>query len=107
MFHKSGYHYPKHVEANTMSRVITGRGILYAHGTSSSPGISPQPEHTLFTADCGTGTSHQRHRKVMNPAFTAQQLRTFLPLFRRASTKVGLICVACEAVLDVTRAAPL
>ncbi|KAF7791574.1 hypothetical protein EIP86_002590 [Pleurotus ostreatoroseus] len=65
IFHKSGYHYPKHIEANTMSRVITGRGILYAHGTS-----------------------HQRHRKVMNPAFTAQQLRTFLPLFRRASTKM-------------------
>ncbi|KAJ3554565.1 hypothetical protein NM688_g3039 [Phlebia brevispora] len=65
IFHKSGYHYPKHVEAHTMSRVITGRGILVAEGTA-----------------------HQRHRKVMNPAFTAQQLRTFLPLFRKASSKL-------------------
>ncbi|KAJ3539651.1 hypothetical protein NM688_g6334 [Phlebia brevispora] len=66
VFHKSGYHYTKHAEPHTMARVIAGRGILVADG----------------------GPDHQRHRKIMNPSFTAQQLRTFLPLFRKASTKL-------------------
>lgn len=37
----------------------------------------------------------------MSPAFTAQQLRSFLPLFRRASTKVGTVSVGFEAMFDV------
>ena len=35
-----------------------------------------------------SGEVHQRHRKVMNPAFTAAQLRSFMPLFSRYSAKV-------------------
>lgn len=35
------------------------------------------------------GADHQRHRKVMNPAFSAPQLRSFLPLFQRITTKVS------------------
>ena len=34
------------------------------------------------------GKDHQRHRKIMNPAFSAAHLRTFLQLFQRVSGKV-------------------
>ena len=35
------------------------------------------------------GHSHARHRKVMNPAFSAAQLRSFLPRFRNSTAKVS------------------
>ncbi|OCH85106.1 PAH-inducible cytochrome P450 monooxygenase PC-PAH 1 [Obba rivulosa] len=66
VFHKSGYHYPKPVESRQLTRQITGEGILRAEG----------PEHA-------------RHRKIMNPAFTAAQLRSFIPVFRRSAVKLS------------------
>nr|BAL05189.1 cytochrome P450 [Phanerodontia chrysosporium] len=66
VLHKSGYHYPKNTEARIGSFNVTGRSILWA------------PNSDI----------HSRHRKIMNPAFTAQQLRSFLPLFRRGSNKM-------------------
>ncbi|KAF7979342.1 hypothetical protein HWV62_42767 [Athelia sp. TMB] len=35
-----------------------------------------------------TGETHIRHRKLMNPAFTAQPLRTFYPVFRRVAAQL-------------------
>ncbi|PIL34049.1 cytochrome P450 [Ganoderma sinense ZZ0214-1] len=35
------------------------------------------------------GKVHQRHRKIMNPAFSAAHLRTFLPLFQRIASKLS------------------
>ncbi|KAM5543150.1 hypothetical protein V8D89_003024 [Ganoderma adspersum] len=35
------------------------------------------------------GKDHQRHRKIMNPAFSASHLRTFLPLFQRIASKLS------------------
>ncbi|KAJ8475067.1 hypothetical protein ONZ45_g15739 [Pleurotus djamor] len=63
IFHASGYRYPKPAEVNQATRNIMGPGIVWA-----------------------SGETHQRHRKVMNPAFTAQQLRGFLPLFQRTAS---------------------
>ena len=34
------------------------------------------------------GEDHYRHRKIMNPAFSGPQLRSFLPLFQRIAGKV-------------------
>ncbi|THG97108.1 hypothetical protein EW026_g4830 [Hermanssonia centrifuga] len=65
MLHKSGYNYPKNVETTVGVRLVSGKGILWASG------------HT-----------HQRQRKIMSPAFTAPQLKSFLPLFRRISGKM-------------------
>ncbi|RPD57242.1 cytochrome P450 [Lentinus tigrinus ALCF2SS1-7] len=62
---KSSYNYPKRVDVNTLTLLQLGPGILWAEGSM-----------------------HQRHRKVMNPAFSAQQLRTFVPLFQRTAAKV-------------------
>ncbi len=43
----------------------------------------------IVESDCPVGRDHQRHRKIMNPAFSAAHLRTFLPLFQRIGTKVS------------------
>ncbi|GJE88905.1 cytochrome P450 [Phanerochaete sordida] len=66
IFHKSGYNFPKNTEARIGSFNVTGLSILWAPN----------------------GDVHSRHRKIMNPAFTAPQLRSFLPLFRRGSNKM-------------------
>lgn len=34
--------------------------------------------------------THSRHRKLMSPAFTVPQLRSFLPLFQEGAAKVHL-----------------
>ncbi|KAI0658317.1 PAH-inducible cytochrome P450 monooxygenase PC-PAH 1 [Cubamyces menziesii] len=66
IFHKSGYHFTKGPVARQMTREITGPGILYAQDQD-----------------------HARIRKIMNPAFTAGQLRSFLPLFRGSAQKLA------------------
>ncbi|KAI0714601.1 cytochrome P450 [Earliella scabrosa] len=66
IFHKSGYHFPKTAVARQVTREITGPGILFAQDAD-----------------------HARIRKIMNPAFTASQLKSFLPLFRASAQKLG------------------
>ncbi|TFK92813.1 PAH-inducible cytochrome P450 monooxygenase PC-PAH 1 [Polyporus arcularius HHB13444] len=66
MLHKSGYHFQKSVVSRTVSGEITGPGILVAQDQD-----------------------HSRQRKIMNPAFTAAQLRSFLPIFRSSAQKLS------------------
>jgi len=66
VFHTSGYRFSKGTTANETTRLFTGESIL--------------------TAD---SVDHQRHRKIMNPAFGAAQLRTFLPVFRRSAARLS------------------
>ncbi|KAH7925485.1 cytochrome P450 [Leucogyrophana mollusca] len=66
VFHTSGYRYSKRVVAIEITKLFTGQGIL---STSAD--------------------DHQRHRKIMNPAFGAAQLRTFLPVFRRSAARLS------------------
>ncbi|OCH87517.1 cytochrome P450 [Obba rivulosa] len=65
IFHKSGYSYRKTADNTELNRTLFGPGIIWA-----------------------SGHVHQRHRKVMNPAFSAPQLRTFIPLFQRNIRKM-------------------
>ncbi|KAL0954104.1 hypothetical protein HGRIS_005250 [Hohenbuehelia grisea] len=65
IMHTAGYHFPKNAMVAQSSANIMGWGIASVQGEV-----------------------HQRHRKVMNPAFTAQQLRTFLPLFQRSANRL-------------------
>ncbi|THU87170.1 PAH-inducible cytochrome P450 monooxygenase PC-PAH 1 [Dendrothele bispora CBS 962.96] len=58
----SNYHYPKSRDARNVLRRALGNG--------------------LATVD---GDTHQRHRKALNPAFSASQLRTFLSLFQKST----------------------
>ncbi|KAI0826239.1 cytochrome P450 [Irpex lacteus] len=66
IFHKSGYGYGKSIESLVTNNMLAGKSILYAPN----------------------GSSHARHRKVMNPAFSAPQLRSFLPIFRKSAAKL-------------------
>ncbi|KAG2058507.1 cytochrome P450 [Suillus hirtellus] len=66
VFHTSGYRFSKRTVVTETTRLFTGESIL--------------------TADA---VDHQRHRKIMNPAFGAAQLRTFLPVFRRSAARLS------------------
>ncbi|PIL34065.1 cytochrome P450 [Ganoderma sinense ZZ0214-1] len=66
VFQKSGYNYTKKASQNFMTEIMTGPGIISA-----------------------LGEDHQRHRKIMHPAFSAPQLRAFLPLFQRIADKLS------------------
>ncbi|KAI0633710.1 PAH-inducible cytochrome P450 monooxygenase PC-PAH 4 [Trametes polyzona] len=66
IFHKSAYMYCKKPSQNHMSYLLGGPGIVWAQGET-----------------------HQRHRKVMYPAFNANHLRSFLPLFQRITSKLA------------------
>lgn len=83
VFHKSGYNYVKRRDQTEMTRMFTGPGIISAQG--KFPISPPQVvESNLWSI----GEVHQRHRKIMNPAFSAPQLRTFLTLFQDVGVKV-------------------
>nr|VWO99056.1 FAD-binding FR-type domain-containing protein [Ganoderma boninense] len=66
VFQKSGYNYTKKTSQNFMGYLIAGPGIA-----------------TML------GEDHHRHRKIMHPAFSAPQLRSFLPLFQRIAGKLS------------------
>ncbi|KAF7289219.1 PseudoU-synth-2 domain-containing protein [Mycena indigotica] len=58
IYHVAGYGFLKQVERSEISRLISGRGLLWADGDD-----------------------HKRHRKVLAPGFTVSQAKSFLPLF--------------------------
>ncbi|VDC07112.1 unnamed protein product [Peniophora sp. CBMAI 1063] len=61
----SGYRFPKREDARADIRMLFGEGIVWADGDQ-----------------------HQRQRKIMNPAFSVPQLKSFIPLFLRYANKV-------------------
>lgn len=63
--HTSGYAFPKWPERTEISRVLMGRGLLWADGDI-----------------------HKRQRKVMLPGFGAPESKSFVPIFRRVSTEL-------------------
>ncbi|KAA1474646.1 cytochrome P450 [Dentipellis sp. KUC8613] len=65
ILHTSGYRFPKRADNVEGTRLALGQGLVWAHGET-----------------------HQRQRKIMNPAFTAPQLRSFLGVFQQYGTKL-------------------
>ncbi|KAI0721329.1 cytochrome P450 [Cerioporus squamosus] len=65
IFMKSGYNYGKRKDVQVLTKMFLGPGIVAVEGEA-----------------------HQRHRKIMNPAFSAPQLRTFLSLFQDLGLKM-------------------
>ncbi|KAI0263473.1 cytochrome P450 [Gloeopeniophorella convolvens] len=65
VLHTSGYQFPKRPDVVKITELLLGKGIVWAHGTT-----------------------HQRQRKIMTPAFFAPQLRTFLSLFQNSASKL-------------------
>ncbi|KAI9068331.1 PAH-inducible cytochrome P450 monooxygenase PC-PAH 4 [Trametes sanguinea] len=65
IYHKSGYSYAKQPAQVHLGYLMSGPNIVWAQGSD-----------------------HQRHRKIMNPAFSSAQLRSFLPLFQSTAYKL-------------------
>lgn len=62
IIHTSGYAFPKWPERTEISRVLMGRGLLWADGDI-----------------------HKRQRKVMLPGFGVPESKSFVPIFRRVA----------------------
>ncbi|KDR75313.1 hypothetical protein GALMADRAFT_249339 [Galerina marginata CBS 339.88] len=65
IFHTSGYGFLKWPERTEISRILMGRGLLWA--------------------DADT---HKRQRKVMLPGFGAPEAKSFVPIFRRVGSQL-------------------
>ncbi|KAJ3987543.1 cytochrome P450 [Lentinula detonsa] len=66
VFHTSSYRFPKSIDSQQVTKMMFGRGIVWAEGEM-----------------------HNRQRKALNPAFSASQLRQFLDLFQRSTTRLA------------------
>ncbi|THV04410.1 cytochrome P450 [Dendrothele bispora CBS 962.96] len=67
ILHTSRYHYPKINGYRNDNHRIFGKSVVTVEGKA-----------------------HQRQRKVLNHAFSISELKTFLPLFQRSTTRVSL-----------------
>ena len=85
----SGYHYPRTEVGRHIARQITGESILYVEGMHAAR--SHCERGNVDTGEPAAGDDHARVRKIMNPAFNAAQLRSFLPLFFRSARRVSSI----------------
>ncbi|TFK74528.1 cytochrome P450 [Pluteus cervinus] len=65
IFHTSGYGYLKWPERTEISRILMGRGLLWADGDI-----------------------HRRQRKVMLPGFGAPESKAFVPIFRKVGSEL-------------------
>ncbi|KAF5375503.1 hypothetical protein D9615_009187 [Tricholomella constricta] len=66
IFQTSGYNFPKQPERREISRIVSGKGILWADGDI-----------------------HKRHRKVMLPGFSGPEAKAYLPVFSAYAAKMG------------------
>ncbi|PCH35719.1 cytochrome P450 [Wolfiporia cocos MD-104 SS10] len=66
IFNKSGYNYARTTDAKYITMQLTGESIL-----------------------CAEGHQHSRMRKIMEPAFSTAQLRSFTALFRDSARKLS------------------
>ncbi|KAF5321513.1 hypothetical protein D9619_001359 [Psilocybe cf. subviscida] len=65
IFHTSGYNFLKWPERTEISRILMGRGLLWADDEI-----------------------HKRQRKVMLPGFGAPESKSFVPIFRRVASEL-------------------
>jgi len=80
---KSGYLWEKPAYLREGKALLTGRGIMWAHGEPPSV-ISV---FWLLSSNDPTGDLHKRHRRAMAPAFGLVEAKALLPYFMDAVTK--------------------
>ncbi|KAF8161361.1 cytochrome P450 [Crassisporium funariophilum] len=66
IYQTAGYNFAKQTERREVSRLLSGRGILWADGHE-----------------------HRRQRRIMNPAFGAKESKAFVPIFSSYAAKLG------------------
>ena len=87
ILHTSGYRYPRSPIAMRNSTELFGHGILSVGGQCDCIFLLS----STFKFCPYVGTTHQRHRKVLNPGFAASQLKTFSALFQRMGRRVRIV----------------
>jgi cytochrome P450 len=66
IYQTAGYTFAKQFERREISRLMAGRGVLWADGPD-----------------------HRRQRRIMNPAFGAHESKAFVPLFTHYASKLS------------------
>ncbi|KAF8259373.1 cytochrome P450 [Lactarius quietus] len=66
ILHSSGYNFPKRKDMLKVTEMVAGEAALV----------------------CAHGKVHERQRKLSAPAFFASQLKSFIPMFQEASSKL-------------------
>lgn len=75
--------------------------MIFGPGLISVPGIHNTPELcAVESADTVTfvGAQHRRQRKMVNPAFSVDNMRNMMPIFYGITRKVS-VSDLCSAVL--------
>ncbi len=83
VLHTSGYQFPKSPDHVHLVAALIGPGVAVAEGMYCICLIIREN-----STDISSDTVHQRQRKILNPAFSASQLRQSLPLFQSFTSKV-------------------
>lgn len=91
IFHTSSYRYPKSGDYRHQTWELFGNGLVTVDGMLVELLCLRCHLNTLVL-----GITHQRQRKMMNPAFSTNQLRTFLSLFQQISTRVSFLDLASD-----------
>ncbi|KAG6812980.1 hypothetical protein H0H93_013555, partial [Arthromyces matolae] len=78
----SGYHYPKQPERREISRLVSGRGILWADDFGSDATKRPLSVPPA-------GETHKRQRKIMLPGFSGPETKLYLPVFSACAAKMA------------------
>ncbi|KAI9446021.1 cytochrome P450 [Lactarius indigo] len=68
ILHVPGYHFDRRKDVQKLIEMTSGRGLTWA-----------------------TGETHRRQREIMNPAFSAPQMRALLPMFQNSASKLAQI----------------
>ncbi|THU97193.1 cytochrome P450 [Dendrothele bispora CBS 962.96] len=77
----SGYRFSRPIEFQRRISRLFDKGVLWAEGEHHKVLNAINPVALLRFK---LGDIHQRHRKVLNPAFSAQQLKQFLAIFQES-----------------------
>ena len=83
----SGYNFPKRKDMVIVTEMVAGKNALVCANGKPLPIMGFTVKLNL---DAGaSGKVHERQRKISAPAFFASRLKSFIPIFQEASSKVS------------------
>ncbi|KAN0129605.1 cytochrome P450 [Lactarius tabidus] len=88
ILHVPGNHFGKPMDGQKVVEMTYGKGLVWAPS-----GIYQ-------------GEVHQRQREIMNPAFSAPQIRALLPVFQNSASKLALASSLDPSMVTTIRVAP-
>lgn len=85
IFNTSAYRYPKLPNIRAISRMTSGKGIVWAEGTYMVQNHSRSGTQMVISA----GEDHKRQRKVLLPGFGGPESKAFLNIFKGTAESVS------------------